>query len=104
MPDGNSPMIAPTTLVVAETLNAVKMYGAAVGNRSFHKVIQRDAAYECMSSSARGSAERRPRSVLMVIGKNARYAAIMATDHQPARSQTTTIGAMARIGTVWDAT
>ena len=42
--------------------------------------------------------------MLIVTGKNVRYAAITATDCQPAFSQTTTIGATARIGIVCDAT
>src|SRR4029079_19564713 len=55
-------------------------------------------------SCARGSADCSPRSVLIVTGKNVRYAAITATDCQPAFSQTTTIGATARIGIVCEAT
>ena len=42
--------------------------------------------------------------MLIVTGKKVRYAAITATDCQPAFSQTTTIGATARIGIVCDAT
>src|SRR5919204_3351499 len=97
-------MIAPTTLAVAETFRAAKMYGSAEGTRSFHSTRQRGAAYERISSRARGSADWRPRSVLMVTGKNVRYAAITATDCQPLFSHTTTIGATARIGIVCDAT
>ena len=37
-------------------------------------------------------------------GKNVRYVATAMTDSQSALSATTTSGAMARIGTVWDAT
>ena len=65
-------MIAPTTLAVAEILSAAKMYGSDAGTRSFQSTVQRPAAYECISSSARGSAEWRPRSVLIVTGKNVR--------------------------------
>ena len=61
-----------------------------------------------MSSSARGSADCRPRSVLIATGKNVRYAAITATAPQPCSepgsfgfTQITTIGAIARIGIVW---
>jgi hypothetical protein len=68
-------------------------------------------AYERISSSARGSAEWSPRSVLMATGKNVRYAAIIATAPQSLSpsgifgfTQTTTIGAIARIGTVCEAT
>src|SRR5437764_420640 len=59
--DGSSPMIAPTTLAVAETFSAAKMYGSAAGTRSFQRMRQLPAAYERMSSSARRSAECRPR-------------------------------------------
>src|SRR5712692_4320523 len=79
---GASPMIAPTTLAVAAILSAVKMNGNADGTRSFHRIVQRRAEYECMSSSAHGSADCRPRSVLTVTGKNVRYAAMTDTRTQ----------------------
>src|SRR5919206_3547886 len=106
--DGSSPMIAPTTLAVAEIFSAAKMYGSAAGTRSFQRMRQLPAAYERISSSERRSTECRPRIVLIVTGKNVRYAAITATENHAATlrlpSQTTTIGAIARIGTVCDAT
>src|SRR3954451_14321110 len=104
-------MIAPTTDAVAATRSAENRYGIDVGTRSFQRMCQRLPANERMSSSARGSADCRPRSVLIVTGKNVRYAAITATEPHPESecgslgfTQTTTIGAMARIGTVCDAT
>src|SRR5215217_3504098 len=104
-------MIAPTTDAVAATRRAEKRYGIDVGTRSFQRMSQRLPAYERMSSSARGSADWRPRRVLIVTGKNVRYAAITATAPQPESdcgsfglTHTTTMGAMARIGTVCDAT
>ena len=101
-------MIAPTTLAVAATFSAEKTYGSEAGNFSFQSVAQRDAAYERISSSARGSRASRPRSVLIVTGKKVRYAAITATGIQTGSplppSQITTIGAIARIGIVCDAT
>ncbi len=42
------------------------------------------AAYERISSSARGSGERRPRVSAMVTGKKVRYVAMMTTDVDPA--------------------
>jgi len=57
-----------------------------------------------MSSSARGSGERRPRRPAIVTGKNVRYAEIRATASHPPPSQITTTGAIAMIGTVCDAT
>ena len=101
-------MIAPTIEAVAEILSAVKRYGTEVGTRSFQRIAQRPAAYERISSTPRGSTESRPRSVLIATGKKVRYAARIATDTQPATpfdpSPTTTIGAIARIGTVCEAT
>src|SRR5690349_11393963 len=94
---GSSPMMAPTTLAVALILSAVKRYGSDAGTRKCQSTCQRVAAYERSNSWACGSADCRPRSVLIVTGKNVRYAAITATDCQPALSQTTTIGATARI-------
>ena len=72
-------MIAPTIASGAAMRNAEKRYGSDAGACSFQRMRQRLAAYERMSSSARGSAERRPRSVLIVTGKNVRYDAITAT-------------------------
>src|SRR5207245_5473667 len=97
LPDGSSPMIAPTTLAVAAILNAAKRYGAAAGSRTLRRTSRVGAAYERMSSIARGSGERRPRTPAMVTGKNVRYAEMTATDSQPAWIQITTIGAMAMI-------
>src|ERR671933_1771300 len=95
--DGSSPMIAPTMLAVAETFSAAKMYGSAAGTRSFQSTDHVPAAYDRISSSARRSADCRPRIVLIVTGKNVRYAAITATENQPGRPRlpryTTTIGA-----------
>src|SRR3954466_16428781 len=109
--DGSSPMIAPTTLAVADTLSAAKMYGNAAGTRSFQRMRHSPAAYERISSRARRSAECSPRIVLIVTGKNVRYAAMTATEPQSWNgsgsfgfNQTTTIGATTRIGTVCDAT
>ena len=65
-------MIAPTTLAGAAILSAVKMNGSAAGTRSFQSTLQLLAAYDRMSSSARGSTDVRPRSVLIVTGKNVR--------------------------------
>src|SRR5262245_65630582 len=104
---GASPMIAPTTLAVAAIFRAVKMYGSADGTRSFHRIDQALEAYECMSSSARGSGESSPRSVFTVTGKNVRYAAMTETLTQSGGgeppmvtlpSPLTTIGPSARNG------
>ena len=106
-------MIAPTTLAVAAIFSAVKMYGSADGTRSFQRIVHPRAAYECMSSSAQGSADWSPRRVLTVTGKNVRYAAITETRTQSGGgpppietlpSPRTTIGASARMGIVCEAT
>src|SRR6266852_8600379 len=97
-------MIAPTTLAVAATLKAAKRYGAAAGSLTLRRTSRDDDAYERMSSSARGSGERRPRSPAIVTGKKVRYAEMTATASQPPRNQITTTGAIAMIGTVCDAT
>ena len=65
-------MIAPTTLAGAAIFSAAKMNGSAAGTRSFQSTLQLDAAYERMRSSARGSTEVSPRSVLIATGKNVR--------------------------------
>src|SRR5581483_12075328 len=97
-------MIAPTTLAVAAIRNAENTKGSDAGTRSFQSTVHELAAYVRIRSSARASADCRPRSVLIATGKNVRYAAITATDPQPCSepgsfgfTQTTTIGAIARI-------
>src|SRR5512133_2552734 len=101
-------MMAPITLAVAEIFKAEKPYGNDAGTRRRQRIRQRPAAYERISSSARGSGECRPRRVLIATGKNVRYAAITATPTEGLTpfvpSPTTTMGAIARIGTVWDTT
>src|SRR5437763_14024135 len=97
-------MIAPTTLAVAATLNAAKRYGAAAGSRTLKRTSRDDGAYDRISSRARGSGERRPRSPAIVTGKKVRYAEMTATASHPPRNQITTTGAIAMIGTVCDAT
>src|SRR3954454_65585 len=94
----------PTTLAVAQIFSAVNRYGIDAGTRRYQSTFHGLAPYVRMRSCARGSADWSPRSVLIVTGKNVRYAAITATDCQPDFSQTTTIGAIARIGIVCDAT
>src|SRR4051794_25594651 len=110
-PEGSSPMIAPTTLAVAAILKAEKTYGSDDGTRTFQRTRHELAAYVRISSSARGSADWSPRSVLIATGKKVRSAAITATapqrwsdDGSFGFTQTITIGAIARIGTVWLAT
>ena len=69
---------------------------------------QRPAAYERISSTARGSADSSPRNVLIETGKKVRYAASTATETQSRTPfeprPTTTIGAIASSGTVCEAT
>ena len=60
-----------------------------------------DAAYERISSSERGSNERRPRIIAIVTGKKVRYVAMTTTDRTPWPSANTIIGARAMIGMVW---
>ena len=97
-------MMAPITLAVAEIFSAEKMKGKEAGTRSSQRIFEGPAAYERISSSARGSGECRPRSVLIATGKNVRYAAITATPTEGLTPfvprPTTTMGAIARIGTV----
>jgi hypothetical protein len=69
---GKLPMIAPTTHAVAAILKAAKRYGSEAGTRSFQSTVHRLAAYEFMSSCARGSADWRPRRALIATGKKVR--------------------------------
>ena len=72
MPPGPSPTMAPTMLAVAVIFSAVNRYGSEAGRRSFQSTARRFAAYERISSSARGSGDRRPRIMAMVTGKKVR--------------------------------
>ena len=65
-------MIAPTTLAVAEIFSAENTNGSEAGSRSFQSTALRSAAYERISSSERGRAESRPRSVFTATGKKVR--------------------------------
>ena len=53
--DLTSPTIAPTTAAGPAIRNPVNRYGRAAGRRSLRRIAPREAAYERMSSSARGS-------------------------------------------------
>src|SRR5919206_3139922 len=104
MPPGPSPMIAPTIDAVAAILIAVNRYGSDAGSRTFRYTSQRDAAYDRISSRARGSGERKPRIIAIVTGKNVRYVAMMTTLVTFGPNANTIIGASATIGIVWLAT
>src|SRR4030088_3461210 len=69
-PPKYSATIAPMSESVALTFTAVKMYGRAFGMRTSRKTSSSRVAYERMSSSDAGSTRVRPRSVLIMIGKN----------------------------------
>src|SRR6188472_3294692 len=104
MPPGPSPMITPTMDAVAAILSAVNRYGSEAGRRTFRYVDHADAAYDRMSSSERGSGERRPRIIAIVTGKNVRYVAMTTTEMTVGPNANTIIGARATIGIVWLAT
>src|SRR5688572_18118749 len=65
---------------------------------------QREAASDRMSSSERGSGDRRPRAWAIVTGKNVRYTAMMMTAVLPRPAAALMIGASATIGIAWLAT
>jgi len=99
-PPKYSATIAPMSDRVALTLKAVKMYGSAFGTRTLAKIAISLAAYERMSSSDAGSTRVRPRSVLIMIGKNTRIATtIIFESGFRIPNQLFMIGAKAMIGT-----
>src|SRR3990172_4495075 len=100
-PPGPSPTIAPTMLAVAAILRAVNRYGSDAGSRNFTYACHGDAAYDRISSMARGSNERRPRIIAIVTGKKVRYVAMMTTLMTLWPKANTIIGARAMIGMVW---
>ena len=72
IPPGPSPTMAPTMLAVAVIFSAVNRYGSDAGIRSFQSTAHGVPHSERISSSARGSGERRPRSIAIVTGKKLR--------------------------------
>src|SRR5882762_5329330 len=98
-PPKYSATIAPISDRVALTLKAVKMYGSAFGARTLAKIAISLAAYERMSSSDAGSTRVRPRSVLIMIGKNTRIATTIIESGFRIPNQLFMIGAKAMIGT-----
>src|SRR6266545_1364060 len=91
--------MAPIVASVAATLSAVKMNGSAVGMRNLRNTVKSDAAVERISSSAAGSTELSPRTVLIITGKKTSSAAIIDLDSGLARpNQLFMIGAKAMIG------
>src|SRR5262245_32548458 len=65
-----SATIAPIMLSVVPTFSALKIYGSATGKRTLRNISQSVAAYDRMSSSDEKSADVRPRTVLIIAGKN----------------------------------
>src|SRR5438132_14339306 len=87
------------TLSVVVTRSAVKMYGSAFGIRTFRSTVPSDAAYDCISSSAAASTEVRPRTVLIIMGKNVISATIVMREAGLSElNQLFAIGAKAMIG------
>src|SRR6188474_2608539 len=76
-PPKYSPTMAPMMLSVAPIFNAVKKYGNAVGTRTFRNTSLSLAAYERISSSVAALALVRPRTVLIMTGKNTSIATII---------------------------
>ena len=78
--------------------------GRAAGSSSLAKVCQRLASKERIRSRSSGSAARRPAAVLMRMGKKTMRAEMMILEVMPAPNQMTSNGAMATVGTDWEAT
>src|SRR5581483_337713 len=103
-PPKYSATIAPIMLRVVATLSALKMKGSAVGSRTLRKISNSLAAYERINSSAEASAEVRPRTVLIMVGKKVRMTTIATFDSGLSTpNQAFVIGAKAMIGTEFTA-
>src|SRR5438477_9699821 len=96
--------MAPMTQDVAAILSAANKNGNHDGTRSFQNTWAGDADRTRISSSALGSTDSRPRTMLTSVGKNEINAAIMIFGAYPLPNSSTRIGAMAMIGTVRIAT
>ena len=104
-------MIAPTTLAVAAIRSAEKTYGSDVGTRSFQSTVQRLGRVgahqlERARVGRLQPAQRvdRDREEGQVGGDHRDRAPALHAAGSFGLTQTTTIGAIARIGIVWLAT
>src|SRR5438552_3607899 len=84
--------------------NAANKNGTDEGTRILKKTWRRVADRTCMSSSAEGSTARSPRVTLTSVGKKEMMAAIKTFGVYPLPKRMTRIGAIARTGTVYEAT
>src|SRR5688500_12298634 len=104
-PPKYSPTMAPMRLSVVATFSAVRKNGSAFGSRTLRRIVQSEAAYERISSSADGSTWVRPRVTLIMIGKKTSSAAIIIFESGLVTpNQALKIGAMAMIGMALAAT
>src|SRR5919198_1065301 len=99
-PPKYSPTTAPIIESTAATLSPLKTNGRAVGIRTRRKICTCPAAYDSISSSARGFTEVRPRSVFTSTGKKQRTAAMTIFELFviPPENHWFVIGAKAMIG------
>src|SRR4051794_9757890 len=100
----HSPKTAPITATATAIFAPLKKYGRAVGASTRRSVCRRLASRVRIIFSRSGSTERRPSSVLTVIGKKQISAMTASFGPIPKPSQTTRMGATTTIGTVCDAT
>ncbi len=98
--------MAPTSEIVIATLMLANRNGTEHGHRSFQNTCDGVADQVRIKSRWMGSGEFNPFTMPIAIGKKHRYAEMMDFGSSPrsptAPSTTMTIGATARIGTIWE--
>src|SRR5690242_14902334 len=98
-PPKYSATIAPIILRLVAIFSPLKIYGKAMGKRTLRKMSISRAASDRMSSSDAGSAEVRPRTVLIIAGKKTSSATIAIFEAgAPLLNHALVIGAKAMIG------
>ena len=100
----NSPTMAPSTLNTTAMSSPANTNGSALGKVTNRNVCQRLALNERMRSSLGASTVFSPTITLTSTGKNATRAAMTTLDDTPKPSHTTSSGATAIFGSVWNAT
>src|SRR5882757_982663 len=96
--------MAPVTDSTTATSSPANSDGNAEGRVRRHKICLRVAPNDRSMSTCSRSAERRPSTELISIGKNATSAVVMTFEVIPVPNQISRIGAMATLGTDWVST
>src|SRR3972149_2737960 len=97
----NSPITAPITARVMATFSPTKIWGMALGKRTFRKIWVGVAHSDRTRFSISGGAEFSPAAVPMTMGKKQTRKTMRILGNCPYPTQTSRMGATATLGTDW---